>query len=147
MVAALAACGDDEASAPSTASTQAGQTAPASTGDDPIAVIDALLRERAPDDGRLWQRALTPRLPLSWPPAADTPWVVYAYATAFDPQLADGVRVSEPYARIVEAADGSAQVEPLGAVEAVEIQGVSPVARSSSRRCRASARRPRRRAG
>ena len=53
--------------------------------------------------------------------------MVYAYATAFDPQLADGVHVSAPFARIVEAPDGSSQVEPLGDVEAVEIQGVSPL--------------------
>lgn len=134
---ALAACGDDESAEPTSAtapppstaagSTAAGSTGASSTADDAFAVVDALLEERRPDDGRLWQRAVTPRLPTSWPPAADTPWVVYAYATAFDPQLADGVRISDPFARIVETPDGGARVEPLGEIEDVDVQGVAPL--------------------
>jgi hypothetical protein len=53
--------------------------------------------------------------------------VVYVYGTAFDPQLADGIRISDPFARIVEAPDGSAHVEPLGDIEDVGVQGVAPL--------------------
>jgi hypothetical protein len=125
-VLALAACGDDDADT-TAASAPPPSTAAGSGPEDAFAVVDALLAERRPDDDRMWQRAITPRLPVSWPPAADTEWVTYAYATAMDPQLADGVRVSEPFARIVETRDGVARVEPLGEIEAVDVQGVSPL--------------------
>ena len=123
---ALAACGDDDADT-TAASAPPPSTAAGSGAEDAFAVVDSLLADRRPDDDRMWQRAITPRLPVSWPPAADTEWVVYAYATALDPQLADGVRVSEPFARIVETGDAGARVEPLGEIEAVDVQGVTPL--------------------
>jgi hypothetical protein len=48
--------------------------------------------------GVMWRLALTPPLPVAWPPAADTQWVWWAYAQGIDPMLADAVRVARIWA-------------------------------------------------
>lgn len=78
--------------------------------------------------GTLWDKALTPPLPLSWPPAPGMDWVQYAYAYGRDFQIADGVRVGKPWATITLHADGTATLAQLSAtLEDGGVQGVTPV--------------------
>ncbi|MEO8197183.1 MAG: hypothetical protein ABI689_10710 [Thermoanaerobaculia bacterium] len=79
----------------------------------------------------LWQRHLTPPLPLTWPPDARTVWVRHAYAYGFDARsAADGIRVSTPYARLRLDRAGrplaaEATPPPNGRLE-LGIQGIFP---------------------
>jgi hypothetical protein len=76
----------------------------------------------------LWDKALTPPLPLSWPPAPGIDWMQYAYAYGRDFRLADGVRVGQPWATITLHADGSATLTRLTqALEEGGVQGMVPV--------------------
>jgi hypothetical protein len=80
-------------------------------------------------DQRMWQWALTPPLPGSWPPT--TTLTRYAYAFSFDPALADGQRVAGPWARIVLPPEGAPRLEALRPdLHELGIQGVHPVAPS-----------------
>lgn len=78
----------------------------------------------------LWQRRLTPPLPLTWPPDSRTAWVRYAFAHGFDARLSDGVRVAAPYARVrLDRRGDPVAAEPLppprGGLE-LGVQGVQP---------------------
>jgi hypothetical protein len=70
------------------------------------ALLDPLWKKVAPQlptapPPFLWQRHLTPPLPLAWPPDGSTVWVRHAYAYGFDPRTStDGIRVAAPYARL-----------------------------------------------
>lgn len=83
----------------------------------------------SPDDPSiLWDRALTPPLPVRWPPTPGMDWVQYAYAYGRDFRLADGVRVAKPWATMTFHADGTATLTQLTpALEDGGVQGVTPV--------------------
>ncbi|MEO7974350.1 MAG: hypothetical protein ABIU84_12260, partial [Thermoanaerobaculia bacterium] len=75
-------------------------------GDDGAgALLDPIWKKVAPQlptapPPFLWQRHLTPPLPLAWPPDTQTSWVRHAYAYGFDARTSDGIRVTAPYARL-----------------------------------------------
>lgn len=83
----------------------------------------------SPDDPPiLWDRALTPPLPVRWPPTPGMDWLQYAYAYGRDSRLADGVRVARPWATMTLHANGAATLTQLTpALEDDGVQGVTPV--------------------
>lgn len=77
----------------------------------------------------MWNMAVTPVLPASWPPSANTLWVRYAYAQGMDMRLADGVYITTPWAKVELRQHGvEATVVQLG-TKLVEngIQGMVPL--------------------
>jgi len=80
--------------------------------------------------GRSWTPAVTPPFPTRWPPERDHLVVRYLYATCFDPQVMDGVRVGAPWGRL-ECSGGDRRrprfVRMAGSIREIGIQGVRPV--------------------
>lgn len=80
-------------------------------GDDllvPLGEVEARLREwfesyapqaSGPQD-LSWQLAITPPLPLEWPPSEGTRWVRWVYARSVEAGLADAERVAYPWASV-----------------------------------------------
>lgn len=77
--------------------------------------------------GEVWAPNVSVPLPLEWP-TPDSALVQYAFAWRMRPTLADGVEVTEPYARAVEWPDGTVRVERLTPRFVLRgIQGVRPL--------------------
>ncbi len=119
LVALGAGCGDDDAdeatgrdTPPATTTAEATSVAndsmtPGGGTEVPAAEVEAALAElfrpiaaaaarggSGDEAGVMWTLALTPPLPLAWPPAPGARWVRWAYAQGMELQLADAVRVA-----------------------------------------------------
>lgn len=68
--------------------------------------LDSFAPAPSTPDDPAWLLALTPPLPLDWPPSDDTRWVRWVYARALRPGLADAELVSYSWAS-VELSAGS----------------------------------------
>lgn len=75
-----------------------------------------------------WSHRVSPGFPCSWPVKERGPLCYYAYAAAFDPQLADGERIAAPWARVTVERNNPPKAELLTkAVKELGIQGVRPL--------------------
>jgi len=87
---------------------------------------------KSPSDGpgRFWDLRVSVPIPARWPPEGSRQVVRYLYATCFDPQIADGIRVAAPWGRI-EYSGGEEGlprfVRLLETVREIGIQGVRPL--------------------
>lgn len=79
----------------------------------PVGEVEARLQDwlddyapapTSPEDPT-WQLAITPPLPLEWPPTDGTRWVRWVYARSIEPGLMDAERVSYPWASVALTAD------------------------------------------
>lgn len=119
--AALAVAGEQPSAKPTTAavkgvSPEAGQ-----------AWVEARARLVAQAPHVSWLHMRTPLLPLAWPPASDTAWVRYHYASGGEPGLLDAVWIAHPFARETVARDGrSLRIERLPGLR-LDRQGVQPL--------------------
>lgn len=88
--------------------------------------------DRSPKEGPglFWDPAVTPPIPVRWPPEGGPCSVRYLYATCFDPRIADGIRVAAPWGSI-ESAGGeqglSRFVRFSESIREIGIQGVRPI--------------------
>lgn len=94
--------------------------------------IEKLFKKLDHGQGMVWNLALTPPLPNSWPPSSSIVWMRYAYARGqdFPPgNLADGEKISSPFLRIELHPDvKSANLVLLATrLKTVGIQGVRPL--------------------
>jgi hypothetical protein len=94
--------------------------------------VAELIKSLNPGSGMSWSPALTPVLPLAWPPKKDTHWVRYGYARGqeFPPgRIADGEHVAKPWLRIeLLPASRQARLHKLSELlESAGIQGVRPL--------------------
>ena len=79
---------------------------------------------------RSWTPVVTPPFPSRWPPEGNRRAVRYLYATSFDPQVMDGVRVAAPWGHL-ECSGGDRRqprfVRMAGTIREIGIQGVRPI--------------------
>jgi hypothetical protein len=105
-------------------------TTPADARQQLNALWDALDKPAAKtgEPAILWDIAIAPPLPTTWPPKPGMDWVRYAYGHGRDIRLADGLRVARPWATITHHADGTATLIQLAtALEDGGVQGFGPV--------------------
>ena len=76
-----------------------------------------------------WQAATTLAFPEPWPPHAGMALTIYAYATGFAPDIADGVQVAAPWGLLhVDPVSETVRFERLSAdLVPLGIQGVRPM--------------------
>jgi len=80
--------------------------------------------------GTFWSPAVSPPFPLAWPPDGSGAADYYAFATAFDPRLADGRRLGGPWARVHVEGRGEPRLVGLASrIEDRGIQGVRPLSK------------------
>jgi hypothetical protein len=87
---------------------------------------------KSPSDGpgRFWDSRVSVPIPARWPPEGNRPVLRYLYATCFDPQIADGIRVAAPWGCIEYYGgdeDSPRFVRLSESVREIGIQGVRPL--------------------
>lgn len=116
----LAACGQ---APPATV----GMPAATPVSGDPQPQLETLWNAVGKSPNLLWGWRLTPPLPDSWPPTAATVWSRFAYGFGRDAQLADGERISQPWARVDVSAGRSTIIALANPIAPRSIQGTGPV--------------------
>lgn len=83
--------------------------------------------------GLVWQLRVTPPFPEAWPLPEGGRLISYAYGGAFDAALRDAERISPPFAKVEQPADGAPVITSLRpSLSVAETQGFHPISKQEA---------------